>query len=305
MPIHLPPIDRRRFLAGALAAGTVAMLPRRAGSEEPHVDPHCFALLSDVHIPEQHNHETDGVHPVKNLEHAVELILKKDVRPAQAIISGDCAHLKGKPGDYATLRHVLEPLRRGGMHVHLALGNHDGREAIREAFPELSEKTVAHAAVANRFVTVVETAHANWFLLDSLEHTDVTPGELGERQLAWLAEALDARPHKPALVLAHHQLEKKTGTHGLKDTEAFFDVILPRRQVKAYVYGHTHRWHHHREEELHLVNIPTTAWLFDESQPRGWVSAELRPDGMTLTLHALDHNHPKHGDKVDLKWRAS
>ena len=29
---------------------------------------------------------------------------------------------------------------------------------------------------------------------------------------------------------------------GLKDTSAFLDVIRPRKQVKAYVYGHTHTW---------------------------------------------------------------
>jgi predicted phosphodiesterase len=304
MPIHLPPIDRRRFLAGALSAGALALLPRQAWAEESPHDPNCFALLSDIHIPEQRDHETKGVKPVHNLEHALDVILKEAKRPSQIIVSGDCAHLKGHAGDYAMIRRLIEPVRHAGMHVHLALGNHDHRKVLREAFPELSAKAVENSELANKFVSIVETQHANWFLLDSLDQTDVTPGILGEGQLKWLAQELDARPNKPALLVAHHQLSKKLPTHGLVDSEAFFNVILPRKQVKAYFYGHTHQWHCHHEDNMHLVNIPTTAWLFEESQPRGFVLSHLRADGMTLVLHSIDHNHPKHGEKVELKWRA-
>ena len=55
---------------------------------------------------------------------------------------------------------------------------------------------------------------------------------------------------------------------------------------------------------VHLVNLPAVAWLFDQTQPRGFVTSQLRPDGATLVLHALDHNHPKHGEKIELKWRT-
>jgi 3',5'-cyclic-AMP phosphodiesterase len=55
---------------------------------------------------------------------------------------------------------------------------------------------------------------------------------------------------------------------------------------------------------MHLVNVPAVAWLFDKTQPRGFVTARLRPDGATLVLHALDHQHAKHGETIDLKWRA-
>jgi 3',5'-cyclic-AMP phosphodiesterase len=121
--------------------------------------------------------------------------------------------------------------------------------------------------------------------------------------LAWLAKALDARSDKPALVLAHHNPDEGAKPSGLADTKALLKALAPRKQVKAYVFGHTHCWRVDRQDDLHLVNLPAVAWVFDPKQPRGFVTAQLRPDGATLVLHALEDKHAQHGEKVELKWR--
>ena len=123
----------------------------------------------------------------------------------------------------------------------------------------------------------METPHANWFLLDSLDKTGHAMGLLGDTQLLWLAKALDARADKPALVLAHHNPDRLINIHGLTDTAKLFDVLVPRRHVKAYFYGHTHRWQVGRESKIHLVNIPATAWLFEPGEPRGLLTARSVP----------------------------
>ncbi len=51
MPIHTPPINRRRFLAGTLAAGSGLLLPRRLLAEETATDPNLWVLMADIHIP--------------------------------------------------------------------------------------------------------------------------------------------------------------------------------------------------------------------------------------------------------------
>ena len=51
---------------------------------------------------------------------------------------------------------------------------------------------------------LVEGPRANWFLLDSLDEPNKTPGVLGDKQVAWLGQALDARANKPAILVAHH-----------------------------------------------------------------------------------------------------
>ena len=58
-----------------------------------------------------------------------------------------------------------------------------------------------------------------------------------------------------------------------------------------------------RYQDIHLVNLPPTAYLFDKARPNGWVLAALKEDGATLTLNALDKRHADHGKTVDLKWR--
>jgi hypothetical protein len=50
MPIHLPPILRRRFLAGSAAALAGGLSARWSWAEPQRVDPHFFALISDTHV---------------------------------------------------------------------------------------------------------------------------------------------------------------------------------------------------------------------------------------------------------------
>ena len=303
MPIHLPPLSRRRFLAGSLAAGAGVLASRFGWAAEATADPNSFILLADTHVGSRMDQEHDGVKPAKTLERAVVEIGELKPRPATAIVAGDCAFLHGEAADYTLFGDLLKPLRQAGMPLHFALGNHDHRDRFLAAFPDAKAHGV-QPPVQSKFVSMVETPHANWFLLDSLDKTGTAKGLLGDVQLHWLAKALDARTDKPALVLAHHNPDRLVNIHGLTDTARLFEVLVPRRHVKAYFYGHTHRWQVGRESKVHLVNIPATAWLFEPGEPRGLLTAQLRPDGATVMLHCLDHHHAKHGDKVDLKWRT-
>jgi 3',5'-cyclic AMP phosphodiesterase CpdA len=140
--------------------------------------------------------------------------------------------------------------------------------------------------------------------------TDYPPGRAGSEQLAWLAKELDARPDKPAIVCGHHDPSLEPPPPGkpnwsLLDTAELFKVLEPRRQVKAYVYGHTHIWAVKQHPNgIHLINLPPVAYVFQVGQPSGWVHATLRPDGMRLVVHCLHKVHAAHGQVVDLKWRT-
>jgi 3',5'-cyclic-AMP phosphodiesterase len=299
-------VNRRSFLSGAAAAGAVVLLPQLGQAGDSAVDRNRCVLLADVHVGERLDQRQHGWKPAetaKTLEAAVGAILSLAPRPAMAIVAGDCAFLHGTSGDYAVLGELLGPLRRAGVAVHIALGNHDNRRRFLAAMPEAKSLAAADPSTLGKYVSVVETPHANWFLLDSLSEDDGARGRIGEPQLKWLAGALDARSDKPAIVLAHHNPDPHGRANGLKDTDALFKVLESRSQVKAYVYGHTHCWKVARQSDVHLVNVPGTVWLFDESQPRGFVAVRLRPEGATLVLHALDRRHAKHGEKVVIKWR--
>lgn len=303
VPIYLPPCSRRRFLQTSVAAGAAIWSARSSTAAEAALDHDRWALLADIHIAENRDEIARQMKMAANLEQVGKELLKLPNRPAGVLIDGDCAYLDGKSGDYRTLVELLEPLRTAGLPVHLALGNHDHRERFWMA--AVAQRNAA-APLASRHVAVIETPQANWFLLDSLRVTNVTPGELGQEQRDWLIRALDARTDKPALIVAHHDLDPgNPKTTGLTDTDALLSVLLPRRHVKAYIYGHTHRWQHGQREGLHLINLPPVAYRFREADPVGWILCHLQAKGARLELRSLDDKHPAHGQIVELKWRSA
>jgi 3',5'-cyclic-AMP phosphodiesterase len=297
MPIYLPPISRRRFLAGSLAVGASALLGQQVAGAQRRADPNRWVLISDTHIGANRKDKHNGVFPAATFAETVEQVLALDPRPAGVIISGDQAFLKGLPENYTLIRELFQPIREAGVPLHLVLGNHDHRDNFWAAFPECKPAKAA----AHRQAMIVETPLANWFLMDSLHETGLTPGLLGKDQLYWLAQSLEDHPTKPALLVAHHNLD---GITGLGDAAALLQIAANHPQAKAYFYGHTHQWKVHAQMGIHLVNVPATGWLFDAKEPRGWLDLTLQKTGAAVVLNALDKKHAKHGERHALKWRA-
>jgi 3',5'-cyclic AMP phosphodiesterase CpdA len=302
MPVYIPPITRRQFLKGSLAAGTSLLLPRRLWADEKPADSNSWALLSDTHIAADRTKVAREVNLAEHFETAVREVIAMPQRPSAALITGDCAFLKGEKGDYTTFASLSQPIRSAQIPLHLVPGNHDDRSHLRGAF---SEAKATRRPSADRCVAMVRSAHANWFLLDSLDQINGTPGVLGEAQLTWLAQTLDANPAKPAIIAAHHNPDNREKPSGLIDTAKLLEVILPRKQVKAYIFGHTHVWKVAQHDSgIHFINLPPTAYVFGKGMPSGWVLATLKPDGARLRLNCLDRAHAQHGQTFDLKWRA-
>ena len=296
-------ISRRSFLAGSAATlGAWVLLPG-TGHGEDNVDPNRFVLMADTHVCGDRKAEEHGCNPDETIQQAVKDILELAPRPAGVIVAGDCVYLHGKTRDYEALEEFLGPLRQAGIDLLLALGNHDNRENFQPIFPDAV--ILSGAGLSDRRAAIVDTPHASWYLLDSLKRTNYTPGHFGEEQLSWLAAELDKAPSKPALLVAHHYPQATANDNGLEDTEAFFKIIQPRRQVKGYFFGHSHAWSLKQDTNgLHLVNLPANAWLFDEQQPRGFVDMHLQKQGCVMTLHCLDRSDTRHGEKHTLDWRA-
>jgi hypothetical protein len=216
------------------------------------------------------------------------------------MVCGDCTLASGNTRDYATLLSALKPVREGGVPIHLALGNHDHRGRFRQALRPLVEQA-GPPTLPDRQVGIVPSAFANWFLLDSLDQTNSVPGCLGPRQIAWMTGALDANPDKPALVFVHHP---PGGKEAMTDAKSLMRALLPRRQVKAVFFGHTHEWKVSQLQGLHLVNLPPTSYVFHAKDPSGWVDARLTPGGAKLELRCLDPKHHRHAETHHLEWRA-
>lgn len=303
MPIHLPSVDRRRFLTQS-AAALAGLSFLRVGYAASAAETMTLALLSDTHIPEDGTVEARGVNMTANLKAAIKEINGLASKPTAVLFNGDCAYLKGLPADYANFSECLQPLLDAGQDLHMTMGNHDNIPAFYNA---LKSQQPEQPLVKSKHVSILETPHANLFLLDSLMTTNVVTGELGKSQLQWLSEALDARADKPAILMAHHTLEKdppqvgKT-IGGIADTAEFLELMHAKKQVKAYVFGHSHVWSHTKDGDLNLINLPACAYVFNEAQPNGWTLARLSKEGIEFELQAHDKSHANHGQIFAVKW---
>ena len=304
MPITLPQLSRRDFLKrAALVGAATAFAPSSyAGLFGKSRDKHTFAFFSDTHIAADaaFKHQS-GVNVADNLAACVRELAAWPVKPAAVIVNGDLAFKDGLPGEYATFGKLLAPVRSLAP-VHLNLGNHDERENFWTAFPHDAAKL---KLVPQRQATVFPSDRANWFLLDSLETTNVADGAVGPAQLAWLAQELAKHPGKPAIIVGHHNLKSEENKSGLNDSPEFAELFAQHPQIKAFVFGHTHNWNISQHATgVHLINLPPTGYVFKAGRPNGWVRATLAEDGAEFELRSLDVKHPEHAQVQTLKWRA-
>lgn len=305
MPVTLPQLSRREFLKRAAMAGTVAAFAPScyAGLLGKSRDRRTFAFFSDTHIAADTAAMTRKVNMADNFAACVRELAAWPEKPAAVIVNGDLALKEGLAGDYATFGKLVEPLRALAP-VHLNLGNHDQREHFWSAFPDDAEKQLT---VPQKQCAVFSSERANWFLLDSLDKTNSTPGELGAAQLAWLGRELTAHADKPAIIVGHHNLQVPGSVDGLKlETAALDELFAKQRQIKAFIFGHTHNWNISRHATgVHLINLPPTGYVFKDGRPSGWVRATLATDGMEIELRSLDPKHPEHAQVQTLNWRTA
>ena len=303
MPIALPPLSRRRFLALA-SAGILVVRP--SSSHAADGDPHRVAFLSDPHIPEKLATTDRDCNMTDRLKQVAAEVAKLDPKPICAVINGDLAHKTGTAAEYAAFGTLIEPIRTAGIPLHLTLGNHDHFGRFAEALDKLRPKD---RPVDGKQVLVVELERANLFVLDSFDPKNAIRGILGSHQLKWLVSALDARKKKPAIVFAHHPLQfeaDKSGKfNGLADAADLWPVLKDCPQVKAYVFGHTHTWKLAEKDGIHLVNLPAIGYPFAKGEVTGWIDVRLAPTGAKFEVRAIDAKHEKHGKSFEVMWRKS
>jgi hypothetical protein len=303
MPITLPELTRREFLKrAALIGAATALTPSSyAGWFGKSRDKNTFAFFSDTHIAADTATVKSGVNMTDNFAACVRELTAWPVRPAAIIVNGDLALKDGQSGDYAAFAQTLLSARAVAP-VHLNLGNHDDREKFWAALPRDVAKS---KPVTQRQAAVFTSSRANWFLLDSLDKPNSTPGELGAAQIEWLARELTARPDKPAIIVGHHNLQTAGMVSGIKETPALEEIFTKNPQVKAYIFGHTHNWNLSQHASgVHLINLPPTGYVFKEGRPTGWVRCTLADDGAEFELRSLDVKHSEHAQIRTLKWRA-
>jgi len=297
--VGIPP-SRRDFLrtlalsaGAALASGCARFrLPGRRPAKVSR-----WALLADTHVSRDPNDQQRGFRINDNCQTVVEQIV--EASPEGAVIIGDLARAEGRVDDYRVLQQLIEPMI-SRMPVALVLGNHDHRDNFFKLFPERIGKPVA---VKGKHTFIVEWNDLRFLMLDSLFVVNATAGLLGKTQRQWLERFLDQSDRRPTFLFVHHTLSDEDGA--LLDTDRFSQIVVPRKQVKAVFYGHTHNYKYDRiKGGLHLINVPAVAYSFRDSEPLGWVDARLTAEGGEFTLRSFASNTSLDGRTTTLDWRG-
>ena len=162
-------------------------------------------------------------------------------RPDAVLVTGDLVDA-GNADEYRHLKTLLAKLE---IPYWLLVGNHDGREALREAFPERAELHASDARLP--FVQyAVDLGPLRLIALDSTEPGQ-SAGTLCAARLEWLAQQLDAARGKPTIVALHHPPFDCGIGHmdaiRLDDVAAHaLEALIARHpNVERVLCGHVHR----------------------------------------------------------------
>ena len=188
----------------------------------------------------------------RRLRAALDRICDGPNRPDLLLMSGDLTEF-GDAASYARLADMLADLP---FPVHLMVGNHDDRDALRATFPG--------TPLDRGFVQfVLPLPGLRLVALDTLE-----PGRHGGAFCAarakWLSDQLDADPTTPVVIAMHHPpfvsgIDWLDGAADAAWIARFTAAIAGRPNVRAIIAGHLHRTIHASIAGVPLTVCPSTA----------------------------------------------
>ena len=238
-----------------------------------------IAQITDLHVtlpgkPLQRRVDTGSY-----LQKAVAKIQSLDPAPDVLLITGDLVE-SGTSDEYAYLHSLLTPLT---LPIYVIPGNHDEREAMRQAFSDhdyLPRDGFLHY--------VVDAYPVRLIGLDSVIPRK-TDGELCAVRLAWLERALQQIPEKPTLIFMHHPPFITSIKHmdqwGFRNPDDLANIAGKHPQVERIVCGHVHRPIQSRFAGTLAVTCPSTAHQIDfDLKPESPVAFIMEPPGLMLHI---------------------
>jgi 3',5'-cyclic-AMP phosphodiesterase len=226
-----------------------------------------IAQITDLHIKGRDRLVYQRVDTARFLREAVAQIAALTPLPDIVVVTGDLTD-SGRAEEYAELREILASLP---MPIFVLPGNHDERNALRDAFAAdgyLPRAGFLHYTIEDYPLRIVA--------LDT-----VLPGSDGgllcDERLAWLDRILAAAPDRPTLIIMHHPPFRtgitQSDTLGLVGAGALREIIARHAQVERLLCGHVHRSIHVRFAGTIASTAPSTAHQ---------VALDLRPDGPSV-----------------------
>jgi 3',5'-cyclic AMP phosphodiesterase CpdA len=225
-------IDRRHFLALASFGGAVFASALRGAQAAPAADDFYFVQLSDTHwgFEGPENPDARGTLPK-----AIAAVNALPVAPDFVVFTGDLTHStedgRERRRRLAEFRQVASGLRV--REVRFLPGEHDAALDEGKAYAEFFGPT--HYAFDHKGVHFI-----------ALDNVSDPAARLGDAQLAWLADDLQAQPREARIVvLTHRPLFDlyPQWDWATRDGARAIEMLQQRPNVTVF-YGHIHQENH-------------------------------------------------------------
>lgn len=248
-----------------------------------------FIHLTDTHLIEPGG-LLYGSNPQARLKAAVRSIRQDHADAEFCLITGDLAHL-GQPQAYVALREALAELP---MRVHLAIGNHDDRQAFQAAFPDSSRDD-------DDFVQGALPFSQGLLLILDTNEPGVSHGVFCAKRLAWLDRQLATSGEVPLWIAMHHPPFPiglpSMDAIGLRDASAFEATVAPHRhRLRHLLFGHVHRpvsgsWLGIPYSTLRATNHQVALDFRDDGRIPGSLEPAAYAVVMADSRQTIVHNH--------------
>ncbi len=237
-----------------------------------------LAQLSDLHILEPGTKEEHYLDNNRRLEVAVTSLNAESPRPSAVVITGDLTSW-GSAVEYEQLTSRLAPLEIQALPIG---GNHDDRDRMRAAFPDMPW---------------IDADHASWSVVAGgvriIGLDSTIPGQAGacidDERAAWLAAELN-NSAEPTVLAIHHppflsgiDWMDEAGFEGL---DLFTEVLRDSVSPGFIMCGHLHRPIHSVVAGTRAsVGISTVQHVALDLKPNAPVRLILDPVGYHIHSH--------------------
>lgn len=196
-----------------------------------------IAQITDMHVSKPGKLFGKHIDSRATFERCITRVLSLNPKPDLVLLSGDLAK-NGEPEEYD---FIAEQLKRLTCPVLAVPGNHDVREEMLRKLPQcVTRQEGGHLSF------VEDTFPLRVIGLDTIVPGKVH-GEICERRISWLRNALAMGSEKPALIAMHHPpfttglvaMDNYGIKHGLEEFKAI--VTEHAENISAIVCGHAHR----------------------------------------------------------------
>lgn len=197
-----------------------------------------IAQISDLHIKRPGKLAYGRVDTAAYLTRCIAQLNALDPRPDAVLITGDLVDF-GDAEEYAYLQSLLAPLE---LPYYLCVGNHDGRDALREVFADHT-----YLREHPRFVQYALDLGALRVVVADTQDPPHGGGRLCDERLDWIARTLADGDARPTLLAMHHPpfacgIEHMDAQRLAPDDAAKLAAIVVKHpEIERVLCGHVHR----------------------------------------------------------------